>query len=335
MPKQIVFLLILGIVLGAVYFFLNYEVHREVAGEQTVGWKIIPKKAVPADAPGGDDRVPVAPLGRTTLRIATFQLGRLDERKLANRNAADVLTRFFARFDLVAVQGVRGRNRGELVRLVDRINAATGRSYNFATCPTQRRDALEHYSAFIFDQARVDVDLRTVRFVEDPLDRFRIKPLVGSFRVRGPDPAEAFTFTLINVEVDGDRAEQELNLLADAFRAVLHDGRGEDDVILLGELKSDDQNLGGLNGLLGVSPLLSKRYDAFTTIRGAQLLDNILLDRRATTEFTGIVEVMDLIREFELTMNSALEVSEHLPVWAEFSVYEGGQPGIACASGRQ
>ena len=33
------------------------------------------------------------------------------------------------------------------------------------------------------------------------------------------------------------------------------------------------------------------------------------------------------MREFELTMPGALEVSEHLPVWAEFSVYEGGQPG--------
>ena len=34
-----------------------------------------------------------------------------------------------------------------------------------------------------------------------------------------------------------------------------------------------------------------------------------------------------MMREFELTMPEALEVSEHLPVWAEFSVYEGGQAG--------
>jgi hypothetical protein len=28
-------------------------------------------------------------------------------------------------------------------------------------------------------------------------------------------------------------------------------------------------------------------------------------------------------------MPGALEVSERLPIWAEFSVYEGGQPGQA------
>jgi deoxyribonuclease-1-like protein len=50
-------------------------------------------------------------------------------------------------------------------------------------------------------------------------------------------------------------------------------------------------------------------------------------DRRATSEFAGRVEEVDMMREFELTMPGAQTVSEHLPVWAEFSVYESGQPG--------
>jgi hypothetical protein len=33
------------------------------------------------------------------------------------------------------------------------------------------------------------------------------------------------------------------------------------------------------------------------------------------------------MREFDLTMQQAQEISEHLPVWAEFSSYEGGQKG--------
>jgi hypothetical protein len=47
----------------------------------------------------------------------------------------------------------------------------------------------------------------------------------------------------------------------------------------------------------------------------------------ATQEFTGRGGVFDLIREYNLTVDEALEVSDHLPVWAEFSIYEGGQPG--------
>ncbi len=37
--------------------------------------------------------------------------------------------------------------------------------------------------------------------------------------------------------------------------------------------------------------------------------------------------MLDLIREFNLTLEEALEVSDHMPIWGEFSVYEGGQPG--------
>jgi deoxyribonuclease-1-like protein len=243
---------------------------------------------------------------------------------------SDVLVHLFPRFELVAVQGIRGKNQGVLVRLVEQINAASGRDYVFATCPTQQRDALEHYSAFVFDRQRIEVDRTTVHFVEDPLNRLRIKPLAGSFRTRGPNVAEAFTFTLINVETDPDRTSAELDLLADVYRAVRDDKRGEDDIILLGDLQSDDQHLGRLGNLLGVTALLSNMP---TTTRGTHQLDNILLDRRATTEFNGRVEVLDVMREFELTMPEALEVSEHLPVWAEFSVYEGGQPGRPSPNG--
>ena len=47
----------------------------------------------------------------------------------------------------------------------------------------------------------------------------------------------------------------------------------------------------------------------------------------ATTEFTGTSAVFDLMDRYNLTMDQALEVSDHMPVWAEFSIYEGGVPG--------
>jgi hypothetical protein len=319
MAKLVLIVLVIATVAGGGWFFLNYEIRRVTPN----GWKIVPRKAAVGNgARGIADPPPAAP--RSTIRIASFQLGRFDEAKLAAPQVADVLVSLFSTFDLVAVQGVRGKNQGVLVHLIDQINAATGRTYDFATCPTQQRDGLEHYSAFVFDRGTIEVDRSTVHFVEDPLGRLRIKPLAGSFRARGPDPAEAFTFTLINVEVDADRAAVELDLLAKAYRAVHKSRPNEDDVILLGDLESDDQHLGGLNRLFGVAPLLSGFP---TTARGTQLLDNILLDRRATCEFTGRVEVVDMMRQFHLPLPAVLEISEHLPVWAEFSVYEGGEAG--------
>ncbi len=41
--------------------------------------------------------------------------------------------------------------------------------------------------------------------------------------------------------------------------------------------------------------------------------------------------VLDVVREFNLTQEQALKVSDHLPIWAEFSVYEGGRPGTVAA----
>ena len=315
-------MLIIGAGFGATYFFLNYEIQTQHENGRAVGWRIVAKTA--GQAPAGEPAPGVAPVARPTLRIASFHLGRFDETKLANRRVSDLLLHLLSRFDLIALQGVRGKNQGVLIHLVERINAATGRTFDFATCATQQRDGLEHYNAFLFDRARVEVDRTKVQFVEDYLGRFRVKPLVGMFRARGPDANEAFTFALIGVETDRDQTARELDLLAEAYRAVRRMWPAEDDVILLGDLESDDQHLGQLGQLLGVGPLLS---GVPTTTRGTHLLDNILLDRRATREFTGRVEVVDLMREFDLTMPQALEVSEHLPIWAEFSVYEGGEAG--------
>jgi deoxyribonuclease-1-like protein len=314
MPKPLFLLLTIIAVVGGAYFFANYEIQIERAGGAS-SWKIVPRRAAGQPAPESL---------RPTIRVATYHLSRFDDAKLASPQVSDVLMHLLPQFDLVALQGIRGRDRGVLIRLAEQLSATTGRSYDYATCPTQQRDALDHYSAFLFDTARIDCDRTTVRFVEDQRGRFHIKPLMGVFRARGPDPAQAFTFILINAETDPEHADVELDALAEAYRAVRKQFANEDDVILLGDLAGDDQHLGGLGKLLGVGPLVS---GVPTTVRGTQLLDNILLDRRATCEFTGRVEVVDMLREFELTAPGASAVSEHLPVWAEFSVYEGGHAG--------
>jgi len=324
MAKHFFILLLFAAVGGAVYFFLNYEIQTRREDGKPAQWIITPRTAsAPSETPFDGRSTPTAS-ARATIRVATFQLGRLDDAKLADPRTSDILAHLLAKFDLIAVQGVRGANQGTLVKLIERIGAASGRTFDYATCPTQRRDGLKHYSAFLFDPQRIEVDRTTVRFIEDRLGRFRVKPLTGLFRARGPDPAEAFTFMLIAVEADPERVDSDLELFAEAYRAVRDANRGEDDIIMLGDFQSDDRHLGPLNHLLGVSALVC---GIPTTARGAHQLDNILLDRRAVQEFNGRIEVLDVMREFNLTVSETIEVSEHLPVWAEFSVYEGGELG--------
>ena len=308
---------------GGWWLLANYkvEVHRGADGRFDY-FRVIARGGG-GPTPGLAGELPPAAPVRPAIRVATFNLDGLDEFKLANPQVCDALVRTLPHFDVIAVQGVRSKNRSVLVRLIEQINA-TGRFYDFAICPTLDRDPVEVFNAMLFDQTTVEVDRSTVRSVDDPTRRFRVRPLVASFRVRGPPEHEAFTFTAVNVLVDADRSAEQLDLLAEVFRAVRDNGRGEDDVILLGDLEADPEHL----GRLGQVPNLTAAVTAVaTTTRGTRLVDNVLFDRRATIEYTGRSGVIDLIRELDLTPQAALEVSEHLPTWAEFSSYEGGQPG--------
>lgn len=312
-----------GVLIAAVIGGWYFITHFEVEGIDSLDVK--PRPADQSDlsqASEEEQELPPAPQGRNTIRVATANLGPFDREKLSKPHVVKRLVDVIRRFDVVAVQDIRARDQGILVDFVEQINS-DGRHYDFATPPSVGRDPVQQYAAFLFDRATIQIDRRTVCLVEDPAGRFRRPPLVASFQARGTNAQEAFTFTLINVHVDSTRAE-ELDLLDDVFRAVRDDGRGEDDVILLGDLGADDRHLGQLRQVPNMTWAIA---DVPSTTRGTRLLDNVLFDRRATAEFTGRAGVVDLIREFDLSMRQAVEISDHLPVWAEFSVYEGGQPG--------
>jgi deoxyribonuclease-1-like protein len=336
--KLILIVLAVAAVGGGGYFYVNFETTVHYAEDGALELiEITPRTAEPnsdsesAATSDGSSARAIAKAGGRTIRIATFNLGRLDDVKLGNRLVADVLVHVIAKFDLVAVQDIHAENRGVLVKLLREINTAGG-NFDYAVCPSTTADPVGHYSAFLFNKASVEVDHHTVQSVNDPNNRFSHKPLVGSFRAVGPKKAEAFTFTLVNVHNEPDNAQTELNLLDDVYRKLLEDGRQEDDIILLGDFGSDGNELGELNNVTDLAAAITHTP---TTTRGTRLADNILFNRRSTIEFTGLSGVLDMMREHDLTVQQAMAISDHLPVWAEFSRYEGGQPGyVASKSGR-
>ncbi|MEE8452455.1 MAG: endonuclease/exonuclease/phosphatase [Thermoguttaceae bacterium] len=354
MPKLILLVLLVAVVAGGGYFYANYDV--DIGRDDDGNFRSIKVSAAgDSDSPTppktpSEEQPPVSP--RSTIRIATFNLAAFNEDKLANHRISDILVSVLPQFDIVAVQDIRAINQGVLVQLVERINA-TGAQYDYAVGPDVQRgtvmrhtnqdtvgpyETIEPYSAFLFDKTIIEIDRSTVTSVKDTADRFRCDPLIALFRVRGPEAAEAFTFKLINVHTDARRAAVELDLLDDVFRAVRNgdslavrdEGRNEDDVILLGDFGTEADHVKQLAGLPG---LVSTIGLVPTTIGGMLPVDNILLDGRATTEFTGRSEVFDLIGELDLSLPTARALSEHLPVWAEFSRYEGGQAGHVAAGG--
>ncbi len=316
MPKKLFLLVLLAALGGGGYYFLT---HFKIEGLE--GFQLTPLDGVQSDGSDPGSASQVAAISKKTIRIAAANLGPLDRQKLNNREISAQLADIIGRYDVIAVQGVWGHNQGIVLDLLEQVNQK-GRDYDVAIPIRVGREPVEKYSAFFFNRAVLEIDRGTVLEVADPDQVFLNKPLVAAFRVRGPKPEEAFTFTLVNVEVDPSQSVLELNRLPDVFRAVRDDGRGEDDILLVGSFAADPGNLGSLE-----RDLMWSIADRPTTTLGQTAVDNILFESRATVEWVGRSGTMDLMSEFNLSVQQATLISEHLPIWAEFSAFEGGQVG--------
>ncbi len=275
-----------------------------------------------AGTSGGTGRA--GPGAASTIRIATFHFDRLDDHRFARPVVADLLAKLVPQFDLWAFQDLSGSSPSVLLRLLERVNEG-GRRYDFAICPSVRENPTGRYLAFVFNRDTIEVDTDTVRTGEDPTGQFRHRPLVGLFRVRGPSPDEAFTFMLVNVQVDPAYADHELPRLADVYRAVRNHGLGEDDVILIGNFAAVARKIDAVFEPARLSTCVT---GPMAGAGGQSTTSNLVICRRATAEFTGRAGVFDLVQAYKLNPLTLQTVSAHLPVWAEFTAHEGGTPGF-------
>ncbi len=281
-------------------------------GSRTVG-------AVQLEGSGG--LVPDAPV-TPTLRVATFDLQSYDEEKSARLAVQEVIARIVRNFDVVALQGITSRQRDVLPKLVDRINQSGG-AYDYMVGPRVGPLHQAMHFAFVYDTRRVETDRYQLYTVEDPGELLDFDPLVGWFRARIVPAERAITFSLVNMHVSPNRLEQELAVLPGLIDSIQRDGRGEDDILLAGGFGCSDKRLEVLRGMKWIFAI----ENMATTIRGDEMLDHIVFPPQTGDEFTGRSGAIDFLRKFNLSLEQASQVSEHLPVWSEFFAEEGGYPG--------
>ena len=313
LAKSTPLLLLAALMLGGWFFFRNYEI------EGLDQLKVVPRRASASAASGRLGR------GRAaggTIRIATFNIQVFGVEKLDQPAVMDIIVRAIRQFDVVAIQEVRSTHQDVIPRLVTLLNAG-GRQYSYVLGPRLGRTRSKEQYAFVFDEVTLEVDRAKGYTIEDPDDVLHRPPLVACFRARGPPPDQAFTFTLVNVHTDPDEVDDEMNRMDDVLFSVRSDGRGEDDVILLGDFNADDHHLGELGRVAGMTAEIS---GTDTNTRRTRQYDNLFFQLPATSEYTGHSGVFDFLREYNLTLEQALQVSDHLPVWAEFSRVESGSP---------
>jgi deoxyribonuclease-1-like protein len=317
--KFLTLLILAGSLIGALY----YAVKSGIVEINGLGEIAAPWEAGQGSTDSSGFAAPPVQHNGDSIRVASFNIQVFGESKSSKPQVMDILARIVRRFDVVAVQEVRAKDQSIVPQFVDLINQ-TGRQYDWAISPRIGRTVSKEQYAYIFDRASVEIDRNSLYVVEDPDDLLHREPYVASFRVRGPPIKQAFTFTLVNIHTDPDETKQELDVLDDVFRAVRNDGREEDDIIILGDLNVDDEHLGELGRVSGIHWVITHTP---TNVRQTAQYDNLVFHGPSTREFTGRGGVFDFMREYNLTSEQALEVSDHLPVWAEFNLYEGGQPG--------
>ncbi|MFM8706032.1 MAG: hypothetical protein ACKOHG_19690, partial [Planctomycetia bacterium] len=146
-----------------------------------------------------------------------------------------------------------------------------------------------------------------------------VPPMYARFRTRAYPPEAAFTFWMVDTHTDPDEVPQEVDALADVFEVMQRARPDEDDVILLGDLNAAPNQLGRIARIPNIGWAVS---GTTTNTRRTKTYDNIIFARAATAEYTGRWGVLDLQSTFGLSLDQALQVSDHNPVWAAFSPWE-------------
>jgi len=227
-------------------------------------------------------------------------------------------------YDFIAI--VELRDEAVLKRAVAMLNSM-GRDYDYQISSEVGRRVKERY-AFLYDRSKVKV-LESGRIFPDPDDVFIREPYYATFR------AGKFDFTSIVIHVIwGDTVAErraEIRKLDDVYRKIQASDPLEQDVILLGDfnLEPNDEGFNELNSIPSMVYLF--KLPQKSHIKDSSLYDNIWFQSKYLSEFTGICGI-DRFDE-ELFGNNdklaSLAVSDHRPIWAEFSTDfdDDGIPG--------
>lgn len=249
-----------------------------------------------------------------TIRVASFHLHYFGSAADHPEITPNAVARIVRLFDVLAIQGLSPGGEGKLADMV----AKAGSKYGYLL--SHESSTSDQMMAFIYNRKTIVADHGEGFYqVGDPDDLLRRDPLVGWFRAKQAPEDRAFTFTLVNVHTDERYLLQELNVLDNVFHEVRQDWREEDDVIMLGCFHRPPEKLASLGKVRTLTPAVRSQP---TDLRGTRRCENILFRQRETDEFTGRSGVYSFLRAYNMSLNQAMQVSEFLPVWAEFSVYE-------------
>lgn len=334
-PMMVLFLIGLGGYLGCdpntmqALPELAGEVGGEAAGQEFPPSGLPTSASVNANSALGAASMPERQAN--TILLGSFNMQRLGPSKLGDPWVMDKFATIIRRFDIIALQEVTSQDQTTLPQLLNVVNASGG-NYSYTISSRIGRESSGYYEqyAYVFDANRVRGGDNFCYVVQDDADMLNREPFVGRFETI--TNGQPFSFSLINIHTSPGEIKTELDVLADVFVNVTQFEYPQDDIILLGDLNADPPHFQKLGEIPSVIPALQ---DIATNTRKNQLYDNFVFDRQAVREFTGRAGVLDMQDMFQLSLSDTLRISDHQPIWAEFSINEQPNGFTATNDSRQ
>lgn len=231
------------------------------------------------------------------------------------------LAKIIAKFDLCGI--IELQSDRVLEGLAAALEQETGERWTYIQSNHTGHAQYREQFAFIWRDAKVRIASGHVGNVADFKDLFRHEPYIASFRSRNFD----FRFLLIHTRWTPPEArEVEVRQIAQDFQFFQSLTR-EKDLIVAGDFNyppgsSKMKPLRDLPNIVNLIPANTK-----TTLKGqgegfSEWYDHIYVDSQTTTEATGRGNAYDFVGGlgYTSTQQARGEISDHLPVWAEFGI---------------
>ncbi|GHU22975.1 deoxyribonuclease [Spirochaetia bacterium] len=255
------------------------------------------------------------PAETDSIRIYSFNIQIFGASKIAKTEVVEILTDIVSGADLIAIQEVRSAT----IDPVEQFMALLPAHYDYVLGPREGRTNSKEQYWIIYDTNKLQVLAQETW--ADPQDLFERNPLAVYFKTTGN-----FDFIVINNHIQPSSARTEISVLPEVI-AYYQELWNESDVLVMGDFNADGSYFNE-STLADIFPdhayqiVITNDFDT-TVAAGDNTYDRFIITATAREDYTencGVIR-FDEIYDFSQKQILPRNVSDHYPIWAEFSLY--------------
>jgi endonuclease/exonuclease/phosphatase family metal-dependent hydrolase len=233
---------------------------------------------------------------------------------MAKGEVAGILADIISRADLTAIQEVRSRDIAPVVQFMRLLPPR----YAYVLGLREGRSASKEQFWVIYDTTKLR--LLGENTWADPEDIFERPPLGIYFQTM-----DTFDFILIDTHIQPANAAREIAAIPGVVQ-YYQELWNETDVVIAGDFNADgsyydETDLAAIFPQTGYHIIITNGYDT-TVAAGDNTYDRIIITASAIEDYTGLCGVIRFedAYDFSALTIQPRHVSDHYPVWAEFTI---------------